>query len=153
MTNWTTTPRVTRWTEGTAMPWQVIANSAETDGKFLIGEVRLNPGEPCPPQHVHTHEHEVIYVIDGVLAVELGEERIDVNAGECLVMPPGIPHRFGNLSDDPVRVIGTVAPTAIENMYAAEEEYLATLSGPPDPEELASILEPYEITVVGPPLT
>ena len=135
------------------MPWQVIADSAATGGRFLIGEVRLNPGDPCPAQHVHANEHEAIYVIDGVLTVELGEERIEVNAGDCLVMPPGIPHRFGNLSDVPVRVIGTVAPTAIEHMYAAEEEYFSTLSGPPAPEELASILEPYEITVVGPPLT
>jgi mannose-6-phosphate isomerase-like protein (cupin superfamily) len=143
---------LTRWTSGTAMPWQVLAGARATGGKFLIGEVRLQPGDPCPAQHVHAHEHEAVYVVEGVLTVELGDERLDVHAGECLVMPPGVPHRFGNLSDGPVRVIGTVAPTAIEQMYEAEEAYFSGLDGPPDPDAMAAIVEPYDIAVVGPPL-
>jgi mannose-6-phosphate isomerase-like protein (cupin superfamily) len=116
-----TTTRVRRWTQGTAMPRQVLVDGAATGGRFLVGEARLRPGEPCPPQHVHAHEYESLYVIEGVMTVELGDVRIEVRAGECLVMPPGVPHRFGNLSDVPVRVVGTIAPTAIEQMFAEEE--------------------------------
>ena len=151
MTAQTTLP-VTRWSDDTAMPWQVLADSVATGGRFLVGEARINPGDPCPAEHVHTHEHESFYVIEGRLTVEVGGERLEITAGECLVVPPGVPHRFANLSDGPVRVIGTVAPTAIEQMYAAEEAYFSTLDGPPDPEALAAIAEPYGITVVGPPL-
>jgi quercetin dioxygenase-like cupin family protein len=145
--------RVTRWTTDSATPWQVLANGAATDGRFLIGEARIEPGAPCPPQHIHTHEHESIYLIEGVLTVELGDERIELEAGDCLIMPPGIPHRFANLSDGPVRAVGTVAPVGIEKMFAEEEAYFASLDGPPDPMRIAEILQPYGVKVFGPPLT
>jgi mannose-6-phosphate isomerase-like protein (cupin superfamily) len=144
---------VTRWADGKAMPWQVLIDGDASGGKYLIGEARLDPGAPCPAQHVHTHEHESLYVIDGVLTVELGDERIELRPGECLVMPPGVPHRFANLSDQPVRAIGTISPTAIEQMFAEEEAYFSTLDGPPDPAVLTPILDRYEVTVVGAPLT
>jgi mannose-6-phosphate isomerase-like protein (cupin superfamily) len=153
MTHSATEHAVTRWTDGTAMPWQVLINSHASGGKFLVGEARIEPGAPCPPQHVHAHEHEALYVIDGVLTVELGDDRIELHAGECLVMPPGVPHRFGNLSDQPVRAIGTISPTAIEHMFAEEETYFATIDSSPDPAVLTSILDRYEVAVVGPPLT
>jgi hypothetical protein len=68
-------------------------------------------------------------------------------------MPPGVPHRFANLSDSPVRAVGTVAPVGIEKMFAEEEAYFASLDGPPDPVRMAEILEPYGVKVIGPPLT
>ena len=144
--------RVTRWKDGSPMPWQVLANGASTDGRFLIGEARIEPGAPCPPLHVHTREHESIYMIEGVLTVELGGERIELKEGDCLIMPPDVPHRFANLSDGPVRCIGAIAPPAIEGMFAEEGQYFASLDGPPDPDVLAAIIEPYGITVLGPPL-
>jgi mannose-6-phosphate isomerase-like protein (cupin superfamily) len=52
--------------------------------------------------------------------VELEDERIELEAGECLIMLPGVPHRFANLSDGPVRAISTVAPAGIEKMFAAQ---------------------------------
>lgn len=144
------TQEVTRWRDGSAMSWQVLADA---DGRFLIGEARLEAGAPCPPLHVHTHEHESIYVIEGVFTVELDGVRHELHPGDCLIMPPGVPHRFANLSDAPVRVIGTVAPTAIRAMFEAEEEYFASLDGPPDPARMNEIIAPYGITVLGGPLT
>jgi hypothetical protein len=41
--------RVTRWTTGSATPWHVLANGTATDGSFLIGEARIEPGAPCRP--------------------------------------------------------------------------------------------------------
>ena len=144
---------VTRWNSGSPMPWQVLADSAATGGRFLFGEARIDPGMPCPPLHVHTNEHESIYVIEGVFTVELGEERIELRAGDLLIMPPGVPHRFANLSDHPVRLVGTIAPVGIEKMFAEEDAYFATLDGPPDPARIAEITEPYGVKVIGEPLT
>lgn len=144
---------VTRWDSESPMPWQVLANSSATGGKFLFGEGRIDPGTPCPPLHVHTNEHESIYVLEGVFTVEVGEERIELRAGDFLVLPPGVPHRFANLSDRPVRLVGTIAPVAIERMFAEEEAYFATLDGLPDPARIAEITEPYGVKVIGESLT
>jgi mannose-6-phosphate isomerase-like protein (cupin superfamily) len=144
---------ITHWQAGTAMPWQVLADGATTDGRFLVGEARIEPGAPCPSLHVHTLEHESIYVIDGVLTVEIGGDRVELGSGDCVVMPRGVPHRFGNLGDVLVRAIGTISPTAIEGMFAEEAVYFASLQGPPDPARMAEIVGRYGVTMLGGPLT
>jgi quercetin dioxygenase-like cupin family protein len=146
------TSAIKRWEPG-PIPWQVLANSDDTGGAFLFGEARIEPGMPAPGLHVHEREFETIYVIEGVMTVELGDERYELRNGDFIVMPPGVPHRFGNLSDETVRVVGVVSPTDIERMFAEEEEYFAQLSGPPDEARIAQITAPYGVTILGPPLT
>lgn len=143
--------QVRRWEPG--LPWQVLGDSKATNGGFLFGEARLEPGAQAPGLHVHSREDESIYVIDGVMTVELDGERVNLHPGDFLVLPRGIPHRFGNLTDEPVRALGVVAPTGIEGYFKAQAEYLSTLSGPPDPARLAEMVAPYGITLLGPPLT
>jgi uncharacterized cupin superfamily protein len=142
---------VRRWEPG--LPWQVLGDSASTNGGFLFGEARLEPGAQAPGLHVHTREDESLYVIEGVMTVELDGERIDLRPGEFMVLPRGIPHRFGNLSDEPVRCVGAIAPTDIEGFFNEQTAYFSTLSGPPDPEKLAQIAARYGLTLLGPPLT
>ena len=145
---------VTRWEPG-PMPFHLLADSEATGGHFLVGEARLDPGAPCPGLHVHTHEYESFYIIEGVLTVELGGERFELKDGDYLKMPPNVPHRFANLSDGPVRLVGAMAPTGIEKMFAEEAEYFATLDGPypPDMERVAEITAAYGVKILGGPLT
>lgn len=143
--------QVKRWSPG-PMPFQLLADTEATAGQFLFGEARMDPGGPCPPQHVHTHEYESFYVIEGVLTVQVGQQRLELGAGDYVVLPPGIPHSFANLSDVTVRVVGAMAPTGIENMFAEEARYFASLDGPPYQADIAKITEPYGVTVTGPPL-
>ena len=135
------------------MPFQLLADSEATNGGFLFGEARMDPGAPSPPLHIHAKEYESFYVVEGELTVEVGDERLELTDGDYIVLPPGIPHRFGNLSDAPVRVIGAMAPTGIEKMFVEEERYFASLDGPPYAADIAKITEPYGVTMVGPPLT
>jgi len=146
------TVEVKRWTPG-PMPFQLLGDEQATGGHFLFGEARMNPGDPCPGLHIHTHEYESFYVVDGVLTVEVGDQRFDMKDGDYAVLPPGVPHRFANLGDTPVRVIGAMGPTSIQHMFEAEEKYFASLDGPPYSEDMAKIVEPYGVTIVGPPLT
>jgi quercetin dioxygenase-like cupin family protein len=147
------TVRIRRFEPGaSALPFQLLANSEESDGKFLFGEGRLEPG-PGPGLHVHEHEHESFYVIEGVLTIELDGERLELRSGDYIMCPPGVPHRFSNLSDQPVRVVGAMSPTGIEKMFEAEAAYFATLDGPPDLQRIAEITKPYGVTILGPPLT
>lgn len=142
--------QVRRWESGP--PWQVLADSKATNGGFIFGEARIEPDMLAPGLHVHNREDESIYVIEGVMTVELGGERVELRPGDFMVLPRGIPHRFGNLTDEPVRVVGVVAPTAIEGFFREESEYYSTLVGPPDPDRIAEMAAPYGLTLLGPPL-
>ncbi|MCA1727456.1 MAG: cupin domain-containing protein [Actinobacteria bacterium] len=142
---------IRRWQAGP--PWQVLGDSSLTNGEFLFGEARLDPGTPTPGLHVHEHEDESMYVVEGVLTVELGGDRTELHPGDFMVLPRAVPHRFANLHEEPVRAVGVVAPTAIEGYFAEQAAYFATLDGPPDPDRIAEMAAPYGITIIGPPLS
>ena len=64
---------------------------------MALGDARIAPGAPGPGRHVHTHEDEGIYVVTGVLTVEVGEERYEVGAESFVWLPREVPHVFANL--------------------------------------------------------
>jgi mannose-6-phosphate isomerase-like protein (cupin superfamily) len=142
---------VRSWQPGS--PWQILGDAEATNGAFLFGEARLEPGDPAPGLHVHSREDESLYVIEGVMTVELDGERIELRPGDFLILRRDIPHRFGNLGDQPVRGVGVIAPTGIEGMFSEQATYFSTLTGPPDPAKIAEIGARYGVTHLGPPLS
>ena len=63
---------------------------AELNGQ-QVKLVRLE-GDKCP-FHTHEMEDELFYVLDGILDIEDGQERIEVRAGEFYVVRRGREHR------------------------------------------------------------
>src|SRR5439155_155790 len=41
----------------------------QTAGASALMEFRIEPGYPVPPRHVHTHEDEITYVLEGEVDV------------------------------------------------------------------------------------
>ena len=58
-----------------------------------ITEVVLKPGEE-PPLHVHKHEDEWLYVLEGEVTFHVGGENYRAQAGGFVSFPRGIPHTF-----------------------------------------------------------
>ncbi len=121
----------------------IKAGAADTGGLFTFVDGVIGPRTPGPPLHVHHAEDECLYVIDGHLLVQLGEERHDLGPGCFAWLPRQIPHAFANGSDSPVHILGVIAPAGIEKMFAEQASYLAHLQGPPDPEQLRAIWAPH----------
>jgi mannose-6-phosphate isomerase-like protein (cupin superfamily) len=133
-------------------PWRTRVVGLNTGGLLAIGDAVMPPMSAGPSLHVHTHEDEASYVVDGVLTVVLGDERFEVPAGGIAWLPRGVPHTFANLGAEPVRVVGMVVPSGLEGMFAEQTEYFRSLEGPPDPDAIAEVGRRYGVTVVGPPV-
>lgn len=88
-------------------------------------------------------------MIEGTLTFIIGEERFEARAGSLVWAPRGIPHTFANMTDEPVRVLGTIVPSGLEGMFAEQSAYFASLQGPPDPAEIDSIGSKYGVKIVG----
>lgn len=129
----------------------IKAGAADTGGLFTLVEGVIGPRTPGPPLHVHHGEDECLYVIDGHLLVQLGEERHDLPPGAFAWLPRQIPHAFANGSDSPVRILGVIVPGGVEEMFADLAAYFAQLQGPPDPDRLRAIWAPHG-RQVGPPI-
>jgi mannose-6-phosphate isomerase-like protein (cupin superfamily) len=148
-----TEPFVTGRDPATPGPWQVLARGDRTAGTVMFGEARLPPRTSGPGLHVHSREDEAAFVIAGVMTFVVGERRFEATAGELVWLPREVPHTFANLGDEPAWVFGTTTPAGLEDMFAEQAAYFATLDGPPDPERVREIGDRYGVRALGPPLT
>lgn len=125
-------------------PWRVVVDGQRSGGMSL-GEAVLSPRTAGPSRHVHTREDEGIYVIDGVLTAEVGEQRFEVGAGAFLWMPRGLPHTFANLGDAPVHSLGLINPSGFAQFFAEVSDYVASTGGQPDPNVILRINRRYGV--------
>ena len=93
----------------------IKATADDTGGSLYLGEGRLEPGFPGPPLHRHRQLHDMFYVLEGTLAVTVGDQALDLEPGSFVCVPPGTPHTFANESDQPVRFLNFNTPAGWEN--------------------------------------
>ena len=59
-------------------------------------------GGPRPQMHAG---HELVYVVEGQLVIEVGERRHELEARESLMFEARIPHRYSNPASQPARAL------------------------------------------------
>lgn len=95
------------------------AGHADTGGAFELLEISLPPYSGARQPHWHARQSEVLYVLEGTLAVTLGETTLTVRRGGCVVVPPGLAHVYWNPTGAGVMLLTIAAPTGREHLYAA----------------------------------
>ena len=122
--------------------YRFLATGDETDGKYALFEALVPPGGG-PPPHLHRREEEGFYVLEGEITFTINGERVVAGAGTFANMPVGVPHAFKNESDRPARMLISVAPAGLENMFFEFGVPLAegsTHAQPPTAEEIQKLL-------------
>jgi quercetin dioxygenase-like cupin family protein len=114
----------------------------QTDGASALVEFRVEPGYPVPPPHVHTHEDEISFVIDGKLEVTVGEETRTLGPGEAIFKPRGVAHAFAIAGDEPVRFLETIVPAGFEGYFRAVAAMVRE-TGAVDREEATRLMQEY----------
>ena len=72
---------------------EIKASAADTNGQYTLVEITAPAGLQTP-LHVHYREDEGFYVLEGSVAIEVGEEVVELGAGEHAFGPRNVPHRF-----------------------------------------------------------
>jgi uncharacterized RmlC-like cupin family protein len=72
----------------------IKAAAADTGGLFTFCDEMMPARTQGPPLHVHYEADECVYVIDGHLLVQVGEERHDLGPGCFAWLPRQFPHAF-----------------------------------------------------------
>lgn len=83
--------------------------------EFVIAEWRDPGAPPGPPEfvapvHLHAHDDEAWYVLEGVLAFRLGDEQVEAAAGTLVFAPHGVAHTFWNPRTEPARYLLIMTP-------------------------------------------
>jgi mannose-6-phosphate isomerase-like protein (cupin superfamily) len=66
------------------------------------------PRRLVAPPHVHYHDDEAWYVLEGVLRVQVGPQEAEVRAGCGVLVPAGTPHTYWNPAPGPARYLLTI---------------------------------------------
>ncbi len=123
--------------------YRFLATGKETDGKYATFEAIVPPGGG-PPPHRHSREEESFLVLEGEMTFQLGDERFVVDKGTFLNMPVGSLHCFKNESDNTARLLISLAPAGLEEMFFEVGQPLsdeAVTAPPPSETEIKKLLE------------
>lgn len=123
--------------------YRFLATGEETDGKYATFEAIVPPGSG-PPPHIHSREEESFLVLEGQMTFQLGEDRFVAEAGTFLNMPVGSLHCFKNESDKTARLLISVAPAGLEQMFFEVGQPLdddSDVAPPPTHADIEKLLE------------
>lgn len=98
--------------------------SEQTGGAYAVLEQQVPPGHG-PPLHVHRHETEIFYILEGTFEITLGGQKIGASEGAMALGPRNIPHTFRNVGSTPGKLLLTVIP----GRFA---DYFLDVDGVPD---------------------
>lgn len=122
--------------------YRFLATGDETNGKYAMWEAIVLPGGG-PPPHIHNREEEALYILEGEITFTVNDEKIVAMAGTFANMPVGTPHSFKNESDQPAKMLTSVAPAGLEKMFMEVGVPLAdgaTTALPPTKQEIEKLL-------------
>lgn len=122
--------------------YRFLATGNNTNGKYAMWEAIVPPGGG-PPPHVHSREEEGFYVLEGEVTFTINGEKVVAKAGTFANMPVGTPHSFKNESGRPAKMLISVAPAGLEEMFFDVGVPLAEgamTAVPPKKEEIEKLL-------------
>ena len=127
------------WITGDTMTLKATAET--TGGRLTLLENLTAPGGG-PPPHVHTHDDEVFYVLDGTFEIRIGDELHALGPGGFAYVPHGTVHNFRNTASSPSRILVGFTPGGIEGFFRATGRPATDdgLAPPVDADEIARSL-------------
>jgi mannose-6-phosphate isomerase-like protein (cupin superfamily) len=120
----------------------VRAAAESTDGAYSLFEEL--PPMVDTPLHVHAHDDELFYVLEGEHVIEVGEREFSVGPGGMVFAPRGIPHSQRRVVPGAGRLLVLTTPGGLEGFFRALDA--ADRAGRLGPEAYAEASERYGIT-------
>ncbi len=127
----------------------------ETADVYSLFEVR-GPAGLASPVHVHDHEAEAFYVVDGQVTIFIGDEQIEGTPGSFALVPANVAHTF-RLDSAEAKLLLLITPgnAGHEGLFREMGQPADSLQPPtpsmPDFAELGAIAARHGTTIVGPP--
>ncbi|MEU0451814.1 cupin domain-containing protein [Streptomyces sp. NPDC006129] len=104
---------------------RVLEDGSHTGHRLAIAESVLPPHTQGPPQHRHARHDEGFYVLSGTVRFTVGQEDHDAPAGTLVIVPPGTPHTFANMTGQPAVMLSTFTPDLYVQYFRDLQEVLA----------------------------
>jgi quercetin dioxygenase-like cupin family protein len=125
---------------------EVLVGSESTGGAWSLITFAAPARFRGPSPHRHAAMTETVYVLSGKLLFHLDGMRMELEAGDKVVAPPGLVHCYSNPYDVPARLLIHCAPGGYEGFFREVAAVVARApTWPPvDLAGLAVIAEKYD---------
>jgi quercetin dioxygenase-like cupin family protein len=127
-------------------------SAAEAGGAMMVLEDRVVRGKTTP-LHLHPHEDELLYVLEGELIAHIGGKEHHVGQGGMVFFPRGVAHSF-LVTSETAHLLALQTPGSGEGFYRQASEPAtsdADAGRPPDLARLRAVAAECEsIELLGP---
>ena len=130
--------------DGAVRRAMTLVRGEATGGRLAVVELHEARGHE-PPRHLHAHEDEVVYVLEGALTVCVGEDVHRATAGTCLFLPRGIEHGYAPESGW-TRLLVVLIPAGLEGFFE-DADVSPSRAGV---ERLIAVAARYGVAITGP---
>ena len=124
---------------------RILEDGSTTAHRLGIGEITIAPHTTGPIQHRHAQHDEGFYVVSGTVRFTVGETDHDAAQGTLVMIPPGAPHTFANLSDEPAVLLNTFTPDLYVQYFRDLKDMIAGGQGM-TAENTARVMSRYATT-------
>lgn len=125
--------------------YRIIISGEQTNGEYAVIEMSVPPGAG-PNPHSHADFSETFYVLEGEVTFKSEAGTYIAKQNSFINIPKGgIVHGFKNLSDNPAKLLCTVTPAGLDNLFEEMAGYLETNADTEieTKEKINSIFEKY----------
>lgn len=97
--------------------YRIIISGEQTSGNYAVIEMTVPPGGG-PPPHAHPDTQEMFHVLEGEVEFKTENGKQIVSKDGFVNIPlGGAIHCFKNISEKPARLLCTVVPAGLENLF------------------------------------
>ena len=130
---------------------RVLVDSASTGGALSVMEFD-DPQGLAPPMHLHDREVEVFTLVSGAVSVFVADRRTDLEPGQVVAVPRGVPHSY-LVRSERARLVATYVPGGLEGWFTANGSPFATGEDEPPPPDIPAIIasgQNFGVHIAGP---
>lgn len=129
------------------------AGAEETGGLFDLLDQTV-PGGYAPPRHVHHHDDEAWYILEGDVTFWCAERELGATRGGFVFLPKGMEHTF-KVGAAGARLLTLAIPSGfaafVREAGEVARERVVPAGMHVDPARLAEIAARFGIEITGPP--
>jgi quercetin dioxygenase-like cupin family protein len=120
----------------------------DTEKDLAVFEQTGSTPKGGPPLHIHPHQDEWFYIIEGEYLFQVGEDNYPMKPGDTIFLPRKVKHAFVQLTERGKMIVSYLPAGKMEDFFAVTDKW----TSPPTKEEIIKVFADHDMEVVGPPL-